>query len=106
MRITEVPISTMPFLRLPFHASYVFQLGMPVFRAGELLSRAAGTPLVYVFHARELADDGGDWMKLLPFRAIPLRKRMALYREMLDAITRHHDVVETRVLARASGGAA
>ena len=106
MRIVEVPISTMPFLRLPFHASYVFQLGMPIFRAGELLSRVARTPLVYVFHARELADDGGEWMKLLPFRAIPSRRRMALYREMLEAITGHHDVVETRALVRAAGGAA
>lgn len=104
MRIVEVPISTMPFLRLPFHASYVFQLGISVFRAGELLSRAAGTPLVYVFHARELAEDGGDWMQLLPFRNIPLQKRMALYREMLDAITGHHDVAETRALVRAAGG--
>lgn len=103
MRITEVPISTMPFLRLPFHASYAFQLGMPVFRVGELLSRVARTPLVYVFHARELADDGGEWMELLPFRAIPLRRRTALYREILGAITGHHDVVETRALVRAAG---
>ena len=105
MEITEVPISTMPFLRLPFHASYVFQLGMPVFRAGELLSRAAGTPLVYVFHARELADDGGEWMRLLPFRAIPLSRRTELYREILGTITRHYDVVETRALVRAAGAA-
>ncbi len=103
MRIAEVPISTMPFLRLPFHASYVFQLGMPLFRAGWWLSATAGTPLVYVFHARELADDGGGWMRLLPFRAIPLGRRTALYRKILGAITRRYDVVETRALARAAG---
>ncbi|MCX6358035.1 MAG: polysaccharide deacetylase family protein [Candidatus Aureabacteria bacterium] len=106
MKIVEVPISTMPFFRLPFHASYVFQFGMPVFRVGELLTRAAGTPLIYIFHARELAEDEGEWRNLFPFKEIPLQTRKATYRRILDRITKYFDVVETRELVRKAREAA
>lgn len=98
MDIVEVPISTMPLLRLPFHCSLVFQTGLPLFRLGIRLARLAGTPLVYLFHARELAEQGGDWSSRLPFRELPLARRKELYEAILTAIRENFRVITTEKL--------
>lgn len=99
MDIVEVPISTMPLLRLPFHCSYVLQSGMWLFRLGLCLVRLARRPLVYLFHARELAPGGGEWAAGLPFKDLPFKKRKAVLEAILARITAHYDILTTRELA-------
>lgn len=106
MGIVEVPISTMPLLRLPFHCSYVLQGGTWLFRLGFLLTRLLHRPLVYLFHAREMAEAEGDWTARLPFRDLPLAKRKAVLEAILGRITAHCAILTTRELAGRATSAA
>lgn len=102
MSIVEIPISTVPFIRLPFHTSYVFQTGLPLFKFGITLTRLAGTDLVYVFHARELAQCEGDWFSKLPFKELPFGTRKAIYETILTTIRDNFDLTTTLDLVEAA----
>jgi len=104
MEIVEVPITTMPFLRLPFHCSYVFQTGLPLFRLGVSLTSLAGAPLVYLFHARELAECAGDWASEFPFKDIAFSRRKAIYEAILKTISEKFNVITTMKLIKGITG--
>jgi hypothetical protein len=101
MRIVEVPISTMPFFRIPFHCSYALHAGFALFRCGVRLTVLAGLPLVYLFHARELARCDERWSLGFPFKELPFARRKAICEAMLEAITGMFDMVTTPELAAA-----
>lgn len=61
MRLLEVPITTMPYLRFPFHTSFAFaayQLGFGygLFKLGYSLLKTTSLPLNFVFHTNELSN--------------------------------------------------
>lgn len=61
MKIIEVPITTMPVLRFPFHASFTFAayhfgFGCSLFNMGYALLSLTPLPLNFVFHTNELSD--------------------------------------------------
>lgn len=100
-RMVEVPVTTMPFTRLPFHFS--FNLAMRVWGGGNLLFRMGYActnrlqiPLNYVFHACELADVPTDrrlekhWGLFLP-----VEERIAVMDSLLAAVTRGYEVSPT-----------
>lgn len=64
-RIIEVPITTMPFFRLPFHVSFTLAMhqlgwGTALFDAGYALLKSTRLPLNMVFHTNELSDPVED----------------------------------------------
>ena len=111
--LVEVPVTTMPFLRLPFHASFNLALkslgmGNLLFNMGFFCTWRTSTPINYVFHACELADMGGD--KRLAGHwglGLPVEQRVQMADELLKKITRRYEVAPTRAYARnAQWGAA
>jgi len=99
--IIEVPVSTAPIIRTPYHASFViaahnFNMGPSVFYAGFFLTRLKRLPLNYVFHAAELADSNHD-SRLSYFQGlkIPLKKRYEMMSLILKNITEKFTIFST-----------
>lgn len=56
--LLEMPVSTIPWLRVPFHFSFVNVAGFWLYRFGRILGKLAGQSyLNYAFHAIDLLDD-------------------------------------------------
>ena len=99
--IVEVPVSTVPVARVPYHSSFViaahnFNMGPSVFYTGFFLTRLMRLPLNYVFHAAELADSNRD-SRLSYFQGlrIPLKKRYEMINLILKNITENFTVSPT-----------
>jgi len=102
-KITEVPVSTMPFFRLPFHASIVYTLGLNIFRLGYGLTKLTRKFLNYQFHAFELIDAWEVNPKLLPLRPGAMRSLVSkkqIIDTILARITKDYQVFTTRDLIR------
>ena len=108
--LAEVPITTMPFFRLPFHASFCMALmakggGNLLFKMGYTLAYRWRIPLNYVFHACELADVPADnrlrnhWGLYLP-----VEERFAAIDAMLAAIATDYEVIPTCQFVTKTGG--
>jgi Polysaccharide deacetylase len=95
--VLEVPVTTMPFVRLPFHSTYVFSLGAGMFRLGRLGCRLTGAPINYVFHAIDLIGDeeGAPMLRRLGIRA-PLARRQRLCDMILTSLKRSAQMLPTR----------
>lgn len=78
--ILELPIATLPLLRLPVHTTFVFLLGMKYFRLAASLLGRSRRDAVFLFHAIDTLDypaDGGLAGKLAAFRyGLPARRQM------------------------------
>jgi len=53
----ELPVTCIPFLRFPFHASYVLNSSLWLFRLGEWALKLSGNPLNYLFHLKDASLD-------------------------------------------------
>jgi hypothetical protein len=95
--VLEVPVTTMPLVRLPFHSTYVFSLGAGMFHLGRLGCRLAGAPINYVFHAIDLIGDegGAPMLRRLGIRA-PLARRQRLCDMILTRLKRSAHLLPTR----------
>lgn len=75
--IYEVPISTVPLFRTPFHSTFVYALGLRYFSLARSLLRLFPGNRVYLFHAVDALDypkDGALRAKLLPLKwSLPRR---------------------------------
>jgi peptidoglycan-N-acetylglucosamine deacetylase len=101
-KLVEVPVTTMPFLRLPFHASFnlalnSFGMGNSLFNIGYACTWRTKTPLNYVFHVCELAELGDDrrldkhWGLTLP---VEERERVA--DRLIEKIKSKYQVMTTQ----------
>ncbi len=97
--LLEIPCTTMPFLRIPIHTTFVVKLGLPYFRGSYHLVKSMNIPLNYEFHAADLADPVND-SRLGHLNGLPLEKRIRLVRKILLTIVNRYDVVTTEELAR------
>jgi hypothetical protein len=93
MKILEIPITTMPWLRFPFHTSFTFAayqlgLGYALFDFGYWLLRKTSLPLNFVFHTNELSvpiDDERIARQL--GLALPLEDKFKICRHVMDKIS-------------------
>ena len=85
-RIWEVPVTTMPWLRIPFHGTFAITFGWWLFNLGFRLAIRRGIGINYLIHPAELLDPVRD-PRLASFRflQIPWQRKHALY----EAILRH-----------------
>lgn len=94
MKIIEVPITTMPLFRLPFHASFTFAayhlgLGSMLFDIGYYLLKTTPLPLNMVFHTNELSDPIYDHAIRRQFGLnLPLKIKQKICAHILRAITK------------------
>ncbi|MBU1864212.1 MAG: polysaccharide deacetylase family protein [Candidatus Omnitrophica bacterium] len=103
MKLLEIPITTMPYLRLPFHASFVFaaaSLGLKslLFDIGFfLLTRSKLGVYNFVFHTNELSDQIFDIKIKRQFGLnLPLSQKQELCSHVLQKITRNFQCVTTK----------
>lgn len=54
--ISQVPVSTTPFIKLPFNSTFIFTLGLNWFKLAYFLRKRQSSPFNYLFHAVDLVD--------------------------------------------------
>jgi hypothetical protein len=102
MKITEVPITTMPFLRMPFHmsfnfAAYHFGLGNALFNLGYSFFNLTSLPLNFVFHTNELSDPIFlETIKRQFGLDFPLKTKLKICNHVLTAIKNNFNIVTTQ----------
>jgi len=102
-KIKEVPVTTMPFLGLPFHASFVYASGINLFKIGYKLVKSRNLPLNYQLHALELVSPEEMDKRILnkrPGAKMQLNKKLDIYNYILKNISRDYRIVTTREFIR------
>ncbi len=95
-RLWEVPVTTMPWLRLPFHSTFVITFGWWLFHWGLRLALRRGLGINYLLHPAELIDPVPD-IRLASFRFlhIPWSQKRPLYEAILHHLTEAYRLVPT-----------
>lgn len=104
-KIKEVPVTTMPFLGLPFHASFVYAAGINLFKTGYRLVKANNLPLNYQLHALELVAPEEMDQRILnkrPGAKMSLNKKLDIYNYILKNISRDYRIITTKELIRSA----
>lgn len=101
--LLELPVTTMPLLRVPMHASYLLQahqvspaLARAYFAAGLRLCRLRGVGPSLLLHPLDLLDrHDAPRLEFFPGMALPAAEKVAVVRGALAQMTRYFDVVGT-----------
>lgn len=83
--ILELPIATLPLVRLPVHTTFIFLLGMGYFRLAATLLGRFQRDSVFLFHAIDTLDypAHGELSSRVPALRYSLRERRSMLAEML-----------------------
>lgn len=112
-KLLEIPVTTMPLCRAPFHVSYLLYLrqfsriaALTYFRLALALCRATGVAPSLLLHPLDFlgGDDDAD-LSFFPAMRLPARDKMAFVGEVLDLYTRWFTVVPMCDHAQAAAGA-
>lgn len=99
--LTEIPVTTMPVFKLPFHLSYLIYLGnisMPLMRL--YLNTAIGmckitnTPVSFLLHPLDLI--GGDQITQLAFfpgMNVSSTKKVEVFKSVIKTLSKNYDMV-------------
>ena len=100
-RLLEIPVTTMPFFKTPFHLSYLLFLSryseglmMTYLRTAIALCRAAGIEPSFLLHPLDLL--GGDQVPQLAFfpgMDLPHRRKAQLFERVLRTLAEHFTLV-------------
>jgi hypothetical protein len=97
----EIPVTTIPMLKIPFHVSYILylsrfsrSLGLRYFQAALALCRSTGTEPSLLLHSLDFlsSEDVAD-LSFFPAMRLPLEKKLALVSDILDLFERHFRVL-------------
>ena len=97
--LMELPMSTIPFFRLPFHGTFALKGGIGYFKLGFSLFERFGGTMNYIFHALEFADPAPQIH--LPYTIanhLPWEKKGPFYRTILSCLTESYQIMPTREL--------
>jgi peptidoglycan-N-acetylglucosamine deacetylase len=99
--ITEIPVTTMPVFKLPFHLSYLIYLGnisMPLMKfylsTAIRMCKITKTPISFLLHPLDLI--GGDQIAQLAFfpgMNVSSGKKVEIFKSVIHSLSRHYDVV-------------
>jgi peptidoglycan-N-acetylglucosamine deacetylase len=95
LSITEFPCSVMPFLRLPYHATFALRFGIPYFKLGYYLTNSMKLPMNYEFHAADLTNDVKD-KRLAHLNAVSFDKRIKRTKEVLKTLSSKYDIITSK----------
>jgi peptidoglycan-N-acetylglucosamine deacetylase len=95
----EIPVSCVPYLRLPFYANFNLFTGNALFRFSEALSR--GGHCNYVFHAVEMLDPSEIDPRLHrhPNARLPLEQKISRCRRFLEQLMKGRRVLLSKEFA-------
>jgi len=99
--ITEIPVTTMPVFKLPFHLSYLIYIGnisknlMKLYlNTAITLCKITNTPISFLLHPLDLI--GGDQITKLAFfpgMNVVSSKKVEIFKEVITCINRHYQLV-------------
>lgn len=108
-RLLELPVTTMPGIKVPFHLSYLLYLSrysealmVTYLRAALLACRATGTEPSFLLHPLDLL--GGDQVRELAFfpgMDLSGRRKIELFLKVLRILGEHFRLVDMSTHARA-----
>jgi hypothetical protein len=102
-RLVEIPVSVIPFFRIPYHMAYVFASHAKLFDMGFFLTRKSGSLFNYVLHGTELIDE----LKNLRFPSqflmdTPIEKRLKIYEAIFLKISKYYNIITSEDLVKSS----
>lgn len=106
--ILEIPVTTMPLLKVPIHVSYLLYLrqfsralAMAYFRTALALCRLTGIGPSLLLHPLDFlgGDDEPD-LAFFPAMNLPGSKKVGLVRAAVEALSDHYRIVSVREHAR------
>jgi len=99
--ITEIPVTTMPVFKLPFHLSYLIYLGnisMPLMKlylsTAINMCKITNTPISFLLHPLDLI--GGDQIKELAFfpgMNVTSDKKVEIFKQVINSLKKHYEIV-------------
>ncbi|MGN6340299.1 MAG: polysaccharide deacetylase family protein [Ginsengibacter sp.] len=99
--ITEIPVTTMPVFKLPFHLSYLIYLGnisIPLMNlylnTAITMCKITKTPISFLLHPLDLI--GGDQISQLAFfpgMNVNSDKKVDVFKKVISQLQRHYEVV-------------
>ena len=99
--ITEIPVTTMPVLKLPFHLSYLIYLGnisMPLMKfylnSAIKMCKLTNTPISFLLHPLDLI--GGDQITELAFfpgMNVSSDKKVEIFKNVIKTLSKNYDMV-------------
>ncbi len=97
--IWEVPVTTVPVLRLPFHSTFVLSSGRWLFDLGLAMARRRKMPINYLFHGADPVGPVSD-PALASYRFLvqPWSHKKLLFEHILTQLGRHYRLMPTREL--------
>jgi hypothetical protein len=99
--LIEIPVTTLPLMKVPIHASYILYLScystalaMLYFRTALLMCRLTGTQPSILLHPLDFlgGDDEKD-LSFFPAMNLPGEKKMAIMRRILQVLKNQFEVV-------------
>jgi hypothetical protein len=102
--LVEIPVTTMPLLKLPIHVSYLLylsrysvSLASSYFRTALALCRATGIQPSLLLHPLDFlgAEDDGD-LGFFPAMNMPARKKLSVVTRAIDTLAAQFHVVTMR----------
>ncbi|MFI5185145.1 MAG: polysaccharide deacetylase family protein [Chitinophagales bacterium] len=100
-KIVEIPVTTMPIVKLPFHLSYLIYLsnismGLMNFylQTALLLCKLTRTPISFLLHPLDII--GGDQIKELSFfpgMNVNSDRKVFVFKKAIKQILKHHQLV-------------
>jgi len=99
--ITEIPVTTMPVLKFPFHLSYLIYIGnisveiMKFYlNAAIRMCKITNTPVSFLLHPLDLI--GGDQISQLAFfpgMNVNSAKKVEIFKSVIKTLYKHYDIV-------------
>lgn len=107
-RLLEIPVTTMPLFKTPFHLSYLIYLGRhsPAFMGAYLktavrLCRLSGTGLSFLLHPLDfLGLEDAPGLSFFPGMSVPPARKLEFFRRAIATIARDFDIVDLTTYAR------
>jgi hypothetical protein len=107
--ILELPVTTFPGIRTPFHLSYLLyisgysvQLMLGYLRSALLACRLAGVQPSFLLHPLDLLDaEHEPRLAFFPGMDVPVSRKVALFGEVFRVLREHFTLVPMGVHARA-----
>jgi peptidoglycan-N-acetylglucosamine deacetylase len=108
-RLLEIPVTTMPVLKVPFHLSYLLylarysELAMTAYlRTAVALCRTTGLEPSFLLHPLDLLDGTqAPALAFFPGMDLPARRKVTLFERVLRILGEHFQLVSMSTHARA-----
>ncbi len=111
-RLLEIPVTTLPLLKIPFHLSYLIYIGRyspalmeAYIRSAVGLCRLAKTGLSFLLHPLDfLGREDAPGLSFFPGMDVDRKGKLAFFRRAAEAIARSYEIIDLETYARSLAG--